>query len=99
VALNARRAAAGAQPIRFGLAVHIGEVLYGNIGAANRLDFTATGPAVNLAARLGALAGELGRDALVSADFAAHCPQVVEPLGTHSLRGIDRPVQIFALRA
>jgi class 3 adenylate cyclase len=72
--------------------------MYGNIGASNRLDFTAIGPAVNLAARLGALAGALGRDALVSADFAAECPGDVEPLGSQSLRGLSRPVEVFALR-
>ncbi|HVO13888.1 MAG TPA: adenylate/guanylate cyclase domain-containing protein [Alphaproteobacteria bacterium] len=97
-ALNARRAAARVAPIRYGLALHIGEVLYGNIGAANRLDFTAIGPAVNLAARLGALAGELGRDALLSAEFAKHCPEAAEPLGAHSLRGIGRPTEVFGLK-
>lgn len=97
--LNAGRAAAGREPLRFGLALHIGEVLYGNIGASNRLDFTAIGPAVNLVARLGALAGELGRDALVSADFAALCPDRVEPLGTRSLRGLSKPVEVYGLKA
>ena len=97
--LNAGRAAAGHAPLRFGLALHIGEVLYGNIGASNRLDFTAIGPAVNLVARLGALAGELGRDALVSADFAALCPDEVEALGTHRLRGLSKPVGVFGLKA
>jgi adenylate cyclase len=97
--LNVRRATAGQAPLRFGLALHIGEVLYGNIGASNRLDFTAIGPAVNLVARLGALAGELGRDALVSADFAALCPDEVESLGTHSLRGLSKPVGVFGLKA
>jgi adenylate cyclase len=92
--LNASR-----EPLRFGLALHIGEVLYGNIGASNRLDFTAIGPAVNLVARLGALAGELGRDALVSADFAAECPGQIEALGTRSLRGLSKPVEVFGLKA
>jgi len=98
-ALNARRDAAGLEPIRYGLALHVGEVLYGNIGAANRLDFTAIGPAVNLAARLGALAGELGRDVLLSAEFARHCPEAAQSLGAHRLRGIERPAEIFGLRA
>jgi adenylate cyclase len=97
-ALNARRAAAGREPIRYGLALHIGEVLYGNIGAANRLDFTAIGPAVNLVARLGALAGALGRDTLLSAEFAKHCPDATEPLGAHALRGIGRPADVFGLK-
>jgi adenylate cyclase len=96
--LNASRAAAGQEPLRFGLALHIGEVLYGNIGASNRLDFTAIGPAVNLVARLGALAGELGRDVLVSAEFAALCPDRVEPLGMRALRGLSKPVELFGVK-
>ena len=47
-------------PIRFGLALHVGEVMYGNIGGGNRLDFTCIGPAVNLAARLEKVAAKLG---------------------------------------
>jgi adenylate cyclase len=46
--------------LRFGLALHVGDVLYGNIGSGNRLDFTCIGPAVNFAARMEKLAGELG---------------------------------------
>ena len=87
-----------AEGLRFGLALHIGEVLYGNIGASNRLDFTAIGPAVNLVARLGALAGELGRDVLVSAEFAALCPDRVEPLGMRALRGLSKPVEVYGLK-
>ena len=48
--------------IRFGLALHVGEVMYGNIGGGNRLDFTCIGPAVNLAARLEKVASKLGED-------------------------------------
>src|SRR5262249_3510398 len=47
--------------VRFGLALHVGDVLYGNIGGGDRLDFTCIGAAVNLAARLEKLAGKLGR--------------------------------------
>ena len=53
----ATRGSRASSVVRFGLALHIGEVLYGNIGGGNRLDFTCIGPAVNLAARLEALAG------------------------------------------
>lgn len=96
-AFNARRAVARLAPVRYGLALHIGEVLYGNIGAANRLDFTAIGPAVNLAARLGALAGELGRDVLLSAEFARYHAKTAAPLGAHSLRGLSKPIDIFTV--
>jgi adenylate cyclase len=97
-ALNERRADRHLAPLRFGLALHIGDVLYGNIGSANRLDFTATGPAVNLAARLGALTGELGHETLVSAEFAAACEDDVIPLGAQPVRGLKRTVDLYALR-
>ncbi len=57
---------------RFRLALHAGEVMYGNIGGGNRLDFTCIGPAVNLAARLEKVASKLGETIVASADFAAH---------------------------
>ena len=61
-------------PIRFGLALHVGEVMYGNIGGGNRLDFTCIGPAVNLAARLEKVAAKLGEAIVASAEFAGHFP-------------------------
>jgi adenylate cyclase len=82
--------------LRFGIALHQGEVLYGNVGSASRLDFTAVGPAVNLTARLEALARDLGREMVVSAAFAAHCPEAVDSLGTFHLRGFRDPVEVFA---
>jgi adenylate cyclase len=97
-ALNDRRAGRGLAPLRFGLALHIGDVLYGNIGSANRLDFTATGPAVNLAARLGGMTGELGHETLVSTEFAAAVSDDVVPLGPHPLRGFNRAIDLYALR-
>ena len=59
--LNRARAADGEEPLRYAIALHVGDVMYGNIGAARRLDFTVIGPAVNLAARLQELAHRLGR--------------------------------------
>jgi adenylate cyclase len=82
--------------LRFGLALHIGEVSYGNIGAGNRLDFTCIGPAVNLAARLEKLAGELDRMLLTSSEFAHYCDEL-EPAGTFALRGFDAKRQVFGL--
>jgi adenylate cyclase len=82
---------------RFGLGLHIGELLYGNIGASNRLDFTCIGPAVNLAARLEGLASRLGRTTLLSAEFARHCSEGVVPLGEFALAGFREPVPAFGL--
>jgi len=80
------------------MALHVGEVLYGNIGSADRLDFTTIGPAVNLTARLETLARDLGRDLLVSAAFAEACPDALSALGTYPLRGFRTPQAVFAPR-
>ena len=82
---------------RFGLALHVGELLYGNIGAANRLDFTCIGPAVNLTARLEGLAGRLGRSTVLSAEFARHCGAEIVPLGDFALAGFRAAVPAFGL--
>jgi adenylate cyclase len=88
--------------VQFGVALHIGEVLYGNIGSANRLDFTCIGPAVNLAARIEALSGQIGRTILASADFALQCPKELEhgtllPLGTFALKGVAVPQLVYGV--
>ena len=99
-ALNARRAADGAPPIRFGLALHLGEVMFGNIGASARLDFTVIGPAVNQAARLEGLCSTLGRAVVVSDAIAAYLPtHDLEPLGAHALKGIAEPQAVYGLRS
>ena len=82
---------------RYGLALHIGEVLYGNIGAANRLDFTCIGPAVNLASRLQDLAASLGRTTLLSAEFARYCGSGAVPLGDFALSGFREPQPAYGL--
>ncbi|MBS0223472.1 MAG: adenylate/guanylate cyclase domain-containing protein [Proteobacteria bacterium] len=97
--LNGIRAAADEPPVRFGLALHIGEVMFGNIGASNRLDFTVIGPAVNHAARLERLCVPLGRPVLLSGTLAALLPPgEVEGLGLHTLKDIDQRQAIFGLR-
>jgi adenylate cyclase len=105
-ALEARAALADANAgradgpaLRQGMALHLGEVLYGNIGSAGRLDFTAIGPAVNLTARLETLARDLGRDLVLSAAFAAHSTAALERLGTFELKGFRDPQGVFALAA
>ena len=82
---------------RFAIALHVGEVLYGNIGGANRLDFTCIGPAVNLAARIEKLAAALGRTTLASAEFARHCGAALAPVGEFALRGFDAAQTVFGL--
>jgi adenylate cyclase len=82
---------------RFGLALHIGEVLYGNIGGGNRLDFTCIGPAVNLAARIEKLAGRLGRTVLTSAGFARHCAGDLAAFGKFVLPGFGEAQEIYGL--
>jgi adenylate cyclase len=94
--LNAQRRARDEPELRYGMALHQGEVLYGNVGSAARLDFTAIGPAVNLTARLETLARDLGRELVVSAAFAAHCPATVAAVGMFRLRGFRDPVEVFA---
>lgn len=88
--------AEGAGRIACGVALHIGEVELGNIGTRQRLDFTVIGPAVNHASRLQDLTKTLGEPILASADFAAACPGALRPVGTHALRGVAAPVQVFA---
>jgi adenylate cyclase len=94
--LNARRALRVSAPLRFGLALHIGEVAYGNIGGAGRLDFTCIGAAVNLAARIEALTSKLDRLVLVSESFANASPRACNPLGAFELKGIAGAQNIFA---
>jgi adenylate cyclase len=83
--------------LRFGLALHIGDVLYGNIGSSNRLDFTCIGPAVNCAARIEKLTSQLGREILASDEFARHCPEEFTAFGEFRLAGFSAPQLVFAL--
>ncbi len=93
-ALNASLAA---DTVRFGLALHVGEVMYGNVGSGNRLDFTCIGPAVNLAARIEKLTGKLGRTVLVSGAFSRHCAQPLALVGEFELAGFSVAQPVFGL--
>ena len=96
--VNRIRAVAGEPAVRFGLALHIGEVMFGNIGASNRLDFTVIGPAVNHAARLEKTCSQIDRQVVLSAAIAGLLPaNLVVPLGTHALKDIDAPQAVFGL--
>jgi adenylate cyclase len=93
---NAERIAGGKPAIHLGIALHVGEVYYGNIGAPGRLDFTVIGPAVNHAARVEKLSAELGRSIVTTARFAAAAPEHLESLGFHQLRGVAERQELFS---
>jgi adenylate cyclase len=97
--LNAVRAEAGKPVATVDVALHLGEVLYGNIGAVDRLDFTVIGPAVNEAARMERLCQPLGYNVLVSADLAAAIGgnRRLVALGEHQLRGVHDKRSIYAM--
>ena len=95
--LDEHRAAVGQAVFHAGIGLHLGEVVFGNVGAADRLDFTVIGPAVNLTARLESLTKRLDRPLLVSRDFAATCGRRLVSLGFHPVRGIAVPEEVFGL--
>ena len=82
---------------RFGLALHIGKVLYGNIGGGDRLDFTCIGPAVNLAARIEKIAGRLNRTVLASTAFASQVDTGWTDLGLFSVAGFAAAERVYGL--
>jgi adenylate cyclase len=96
--LNGQRAAGGEEPIDYGIARHAGEVMYGNIGTRDRLDFTVIGPAVNLASRMEKLCRVPGPKVLISDTFAGMCTGAAfRPLGEHVLQGVGRAVEVFTV--
>ena len=86
----------GRPPLHFGLALHLGEVEFGNIGTRHRLDFTAIGPAVNHASRLEALTKELAVPVVASAAFARFVSRPMRRLGQFTLRGIEGEGEVYA---
>ena len=95
--LDMARREQGLPPLSFGVALHLGEILWGNVGAADRLDFTAIGPSVNLVSRLEGLCRPLGRTVLISGAVAAETSEMLVPLGMHALRGIATPCAVYTL--
>jgi adenylate cyclase len=83
-------------PLEIVVALHIGTAIYGNIGAADRLDFTVIGPAVNLVSRIEGVAKTLNLPIVVSDDFARAYGKPLQPLGRHGLRGLATPHDLFA---
>lgn len=99
-ALNQRNNGTGRAPLNYGIGVHVGDVMYGNIGSTTRLDFTVIGPAVNMASRLEALTKQIGKPVLLSRDFAELVtPEFeLERIGQHAVRGFSEPIELFAFQ-
>ena len=97
-ALSENNGATGRAPLDYGIGVHVGDVMYGNIGSRTRLDFTVIGPAVNMASRLEALTKQLGRKVLLSRAFAdlVQGEFDLEHVGKHAVRGFSKPIELFA---
>lgn len=95
-ALNARRVEGGRAALGYGMSLHVGDVLFGNIGAARRIEFSVVGPAANRAARIESLCKQLDQPLLVSQEFADIVPGGWAPMGMHRLAGIGQPQAIYA---
>jgi adenylate cyclase len=87
-----------AERFRFGVALHVGDILFGNIGGSGRLDFTCIGPAVNLAARLEKIAGRLGRTVVASSAFAGLHGREWADLGEFPIAGLASTQRVYGLR-
>jgi adenylate cyclase len=97
-ALNEKNNEVGRAPLSYGIGVHVGDVMYGNIGSSTRLDFTVIGPAVNMASRLEALTKQLGKPVLLSRAFAdlVKAEFDLERVGEYPVRGFNDPIELFA---
>jgi adenylate cyclase len=96
-AVNAEREARGDRLIGFGIGLHLGEVLYGNIGTPQRLEFSVVGAAANEAARIESMTKALGRLVLISETVAQVARRPLVDLGSHALRGVSDPQRLFTL--
>lgn len=98
--LNLKNDAEGHQHLGYGIGVHVGDVMYGNIGSRRRLDFTVIGPAVNIASRIESLTKVVKRPVLFSKAFAdmADCAHGMENLGFYPLKGLGEPIEVLAFR-
>jgi class 3 adenylate cyclase len=87
----------GEPSVEFGVALHLGEMVFGNIGAPDRLDFTVIGPAVNRVVRIEEMCRTLDCGLLVSKEVARHSREPLVSIGRHDLRGVGEKVELFTL--
>jgi adenylate cyclase len=93
----AQWAAADSEAMDFGISLHLGRVIYGNVGVPERLQFTLVGSAVNEVVRVQGLTKQLDCAVLATAPFVAAAPGRWQPLGEHVLRGVEAPMNILGL--
>ena len=93
--LNTNRSGDGKRELGFGIGLHMGDVMYGNIGTAERIEFTVIGAAANEAARIESLTKEVGRRFLISEDVARNLAGDWKSIGKHALRGVGNEIEIF----
>jgi len=94
-ALNDERARDHKPPLEFGIGLHVGDLMYGNIGSPARIEFTVIGSAANEAARIEGLCKTLGTPLLISDTFTPCYPGRLHSLGRHSLRGVEGERELF----
>ncbi|MFO0995277.1 MAG: adenylate/guanylate cyclase domain-containing protein [Alphaproteobacteria bacterium] len=92
---NSERGAVGNPSLRYGLGLHIGNVMFGNVGLADRLAFSVFGSAVNEAARLEGLTKKFAKPIVASETFVGYCGGAWDSLGHESLRGVENPMAVF----
>ncbi|MDE1462508.1 adenylate/guanylate cyclase domain-containing protein [Spartinivicinus poritis] len=85
--------------LSFGVGLHMGKVVYGNVGSLSRLDFTVMGPAVNRTARLEDLTKKLDADLVLTAEFAEHITEPTVFLGSYEVKGVSEPLQVHTLKS
>lgn len=94
--VNAVRAENDKDEIGFGIGLHIGNVMFGNVGMEDRLTFSVFGSAVNEASRLEALTKKYNAPVVASQAFADYCTTEWNSLGAETLRGIGEPMNVYA---
>jgi adenylate cyclase len=95
--LNASQPVANNTAFDFGISLHLGQVIYGNVGVPERLQFTLVGSAVNEVVRVQDLTKSLGHPLLATGPFARRAAGAWQPLGEHRLRGLETPMPILTM--